>query len=108
MPFRNSDATCCNGMRVPRKMGSPPKTSGEETTRRLPQRNAAKFLATVFRKGLHSTNTCISPDRYTRSAPSRDQWAAFRLPRAKICARDSLSSLLKGKRSEEHTSELQS
>jgi hypothetical protein len=46
-PFRKSDATCCTGIRVPRKTGSPPKTSGEETIRRLPQRKAAKFLAAV-------------------------------------------------------------
>ena len=28
-PFRNSDATCWRGMRVPRKTGSPPRTSDE-------------------------------------------------------------------------------
>jgi len=96
-PFRNSDATCWRGMRVPRKTGSPPRTSDEETTRRLPQRYAAKFLATVCRNDLHSTNICISPERYTRSAPFRDQCDAVLFPRAKTCANDCLSCLLKGK-----------
>ena len=96
-PFRNSDATCWRGMRVPRKTGSPPRTSDEETTRRLPQRYAAKFLATVCRNNLHSTNICISPERYTRSAPFRNQCDAVLFPRAKTCANDCLSCLLKGK-----------
>jgi hypothetical protein len=34
-PFRNSNATCWRGMRVPRKTGSPPRISDEETTRVL-------------------------------------------------------------------------
>jgi len=85
-PFRKSDATCCIGIRVPRKTGSPSKTSGEETIRRLPQRKAAKFLATVCRNDLHSTSSWIFPERYTISAPSLDQCDAFVSPRAKICA----------------------
>ena len=58
-------------------MGSPPKTSGEETIRRLPQRKAAKFLATVCRNDLHSTSSWIFPERYTISAPSLDQCDAL-------------------------------